>query len=191
MKRFIPLILLIFTLISFDCFSFEDINNVKYTNSTKLLLKNIDSPSKIRSQSFTKKKNNPIIKVIEGITYFEGFIHYENKDEIYLLENLGVIFNTVFDNIAACLIPVDKVEIISDYEWVRYIDASKVFTTKLDSVRRCSNITDIHNGNIQSLNKSYKGSGVIVGVVDEGFDFTHPNYYDADGENYRVKYVWD
>ena len=102
MKRFIPLILLIFTLISFDCFSFEDINNVKYTNSTKLLLKNIDSPSKIRSQSFTKKKNNPIIKVIEGITYFEGFIHYENKDEIYLLENLVVIFNTVFDNISDC-----------------------------------------------------------------------------------------
>ena len=32
--------------------------------------------------------------------------------------------------------------------------------------------------------------GVIVGVVDEGFDFTHPNYYDADGENYRVLKVW-
>lgn len=40
------------------------------------------------------------------------------------------------------------------------------------------------------LNKPYKGNGVVVGVVDVGFDFTHPNMYDATGSNYRVKKVW-
>lgn len=30
-----------------------------------------------------------------------------------------------------------------------------------------------------------------MGVVDSGFDFTHPNFYDKEGKAYRIKQVWD
>ena len=33
--------------------------------------------------------------------------------------------------------------------------------------------------------------GVVVGVVDVGFDLTHPNFYDSTTTNYRIKRFWD
>ena len=30
-----------------------------------------------------------------------------------------------------------------------------------------------------------------MGVVDQGLDFTHPNFYDKEGKAYRIKQVWD
>lgn len=28
-------------------------------------------------------------------------------------------------------------------------------------------------------------------MVDIGFDYTHPNFYDKEGKTYRLKQVWD
>ncbi|MEG0992493.1 MAG: S8 family serine peptidase [Bacteroidales bacterium] len=35
------------------------------------------------------------------------------------------------------------------------------------------------------------GEGVIVGVVDYGFDYTHPDFYDSTGIHYRIVRVWE
>lgn len=42
------------------------------------------------------------------------------------------------------------------------------------------------------LPQAYFGNGVVVGIIDGGFDYTHPNFYDGTGSNnYRVKRVWE
>ncbi len=40
------------------------------------------------------------------------------------------------------------------------------------------------------LPQAYDGTGVVAGVFDSSFDFTHPAFLDADG-NTRVKYYYD
>ena len=42
----------------------------------------------------------------------------------------------------------------------------------------------------KNLPHPYTGKDVIVGVVDGGFDYTHPNFYDKEGKTYRLKRVW-
>ena len=41
------------------------------------------------------------------------------------------------------------------------------------------------------LDQPYHGEGVIIGVTDWGFDYTHPVFYDTNMVNYRVLRAWD
>lgn len=58
-----------------------------------------------------------------------------------------------------------------------------------DSTRVKAHISEIHAGT-GGLSMPYTGKNVIVGIVDDGIDFRHPDFRDANG-NTRVLYFWD
>lgn len=41
------------------------------------------------------------------------------------------------------------------------------------------------------LPQGYAGNGVIIGITDWGFDYTHPVFYDTNMQHYRVLRAWD
>ena len=43
----------------------------------------------------------------------------------------------------------------------------------------------------EGLPQGFTGEGVIIGLTDWGFDYTHPVFYDADMIHYRVLRAWD
>jgi len=61
------------------------------------------------------------------------------------------------------------------------------FETCADSARYYSRVDAVHAG--EGLDMPFTGKGVIVGVIDCGFDFNHANFWDADGKT-RVKAVY-
>ncbi len=50
-------------------------------------------------------------------------------------------------------------------------------------------ITDVHLGT-PPLSQTYDGTGILMGFIDSGIDFNHPDLRDANG-NSRVSYLWD
>ncbi len=58
-----------------------------------------------------------------------------------------------------------------------------------DTARMYHNVDQVHAG-AAPLNISYTGKDVIVGVVDQGIDWLHPDFIDTDG-NTRVLRYWD
>lgn len=50
-------------------------------------------------------------------------------------------------------------------------------------------IQNIKTGTLP-LTQSYDGSGVVVGIVDSGTDFNHPDFKDANGKS-RIRFLWD
>ena len=42
-----------------------------------------------------------------------------------------------------------------------------------------------------NLPQEFTGEGVIIGITDWGFDYSHPVFYDTNMQNYRVLRAWD
>ena len=58
-----------------------------------------------------------------------------------------------------------------------------------DSARGHHFVNQVHSG-LAPLGNSYTGANVIVGVVDQGLDYTHPDFIDDQGRT-RVLRYWD
>jgi subtilisin family serine protease len=58
-----------------------------------------------------------------------------------------------------------------------------------DTMLYNNNVIPVHNGQTP-LPQAYNGAGVIMGIIDSGIDFSHPDLRDSLG-NTRIKYLWD
>jgi len=58
-----------------------------------------------------------------------------------------------------------------------------------DSMRVKNHINEVQMG-LDPLVQGYNGENIIIGIIDSGMDYRHPDFQDADG-NTRVLHYWD
>ena len=110
-----------------------------------------------------------------------------------LTDALGTIANyegkvvTIADNIITAEVPVTSVKAISISPGIIYVDASTISELKIDASRLEAKVNLLHNGT--GISRPYKGNGVVVGILDSGIDWTHPDFKNLSGN--RIKYLWD
>ncbi len=94
------------------------------------------------------------------------------------------------DGIISARVPVDKVRALANEPAVRSFEFSldKGYTLN-DSMRVKNRINEIHSG-MAPLLDGYTGEGVVMGIIDSGMDFQHPDMQHADGRTRILKY-WD
>lgn len=63
------------------------------------------------------------------------------------------------------------------------------FKTMNDTMRMLAYVDEVHAG-LSPLTQSYKGNGVLIGMIDSGIDVDHPDFKDSTGQT-RVKWLWD
>ena len=65
----------------------------------------------------------------------------------------------------------------------------------IDIVRADIHADALHNGQSLVLKQAgfdaLKGNGVVVGIIDAGFDYTHPAFFDPQHKTLRIKRVWE
>jgi subtilisin family serine protease len=89
---------------------------------------------------------------------------------------------------AVISIPADKVDALVAIEGVKRVDATSKGDLKTD-VSLVETGVSLIDGTIPGLEEVYTGEGVTICLVDEGFDFQHPAFKDADG-NSRLRCVY-
>ena len=126
---------------------------------------------------------------INSENYYEAFISAEvNPSLISRLESAGVQVTGQYDGFVVVCINGDvSLSTLLAIDGVKHVSLATPLVTCSDSARYYSRVDELHQG--EGFVMPYTGEGVIVGVIDCGFDFNHINFCDENGIS-RVKAVY-
>lgn len=110
-------------------------------------------------------------------------------DSEEVLRRYGCTPLSSYGDLFIASIPLSRLSAFSQDKAVRRIEAGPRASALMDSVRLQVDAMPVYAG--QALPQAFDGSGVVLGVMDIGFDLTHPNFYSADMSRYRIKAMWD
>ena len=122
--------------------------------------------------------------------YINAYIYLKENADTQALIQEGVKISTRTKNIITALIPVDVLETVAALSEVKYVQMGTPVHKNMDKARITSNVEMVQNGTAP-LTGPYFGKDVVVGIIDNGFEYGHPNFYNKDHTVYRVKRVWD
>lgn len=112
-------------------------------------------------------------RIIDNQEMVDAFIGIDGLDVITLLQCIGVNVNCVFDGFVTAQIPVNRLKDVCKINGVNDIEISQRLNLCTDTTLSVTHVNQVLNGPDYNLPQSYDGSGVIVGVIDSGFDFLH------------------
>lgn len=140
------------------------------------------------SQDSTLRKRY-MLRTRNEVSYVGAFVELHDATDCSAFDAHGVEYVKPFGDIFICQIPVTALGELADEENVKRIEIAQRVYPMLDNARTDANVEDVYNGT--DLPTAFTGKDVIVGIIDGGFDFTHPNFYTTDKSEYRIKRVWD
>lgn len=114
-----------------------------------------------------------------------AFVRLKNSHAEDILSAYGCTVITQINDIYIAHIPIGQLDALANHEDVVRIEAQFGGKPLLDVTPTWINQHPVYDG--IGLPQAYDGTGVVVGIVDGGFDLTHPSFYDVDGSTYRIK----
>ncbi|MCH4155782.1 MAG: S8 family peptidase [Muribaculaceae bacterium] len=140
----------------------------------------------------TAKSTRCFVKTVKigGVESIGTFITVNDDSDIDAIKSLGAVINARVGDIVMAQVPIDKLADVAQLASVTSVDVAKPLSLNNDSVRNVTNVNLVQTLTAGTgLTKAYKGAGVVVGVVDDGIDYNHPAFKDANGVS-RVKRVY-
>lgn len=100
-----------------------------------------------------------------------------------------------FGDIHIANIPVSRLRSLISNDAIKRIEVGKSCMTLNDEAAKAVNMAQVHQAEVPGIQPvdglTLTGRGVVVGVMDVGFDLTHPTFYSRDMSRYRIKALWD
>lgn len=137
--------------------------------------------------------NNALKSRIDNRTLETNFtvLVEANMPSLYASQQaLNYKVNYSFGNIASVTLDLNALSALIENKIVKYaefIEARKQVMNDTMVVR--NRIKPVKLG-AAPLSQAYDGTNVLVGIIDTGVDFNHPDFKDASG-NTRIKFIWD
>lgn len=138
----------------------------------------------------TENKKSEILLQDNSEFYISTILKTDNNFSVKNATDLGIKLVKISNLIYTAQIPLDKYINFLNSEGLEYVQADGFATAQLDSALLTANIIQIKKGK-NNLPQSYSGKGVIVGIIDWGFDYTHPAFYDSLNHKLKITHVWD
>lgn len=125
----------------------------------------------------------------DGDRLITAFVSLDTTAADSILKANGCRIYARSEDIYIVTVPTGRIASLSAANGVRRIEASRPCRTDMDTTATIVGATPAHDGT--ALPQAYTGSGVVVGVMDIGFDLTHPTFYDKELTGLRIGAFWD
>lgn len=116
-----------------------------------------------------------------------------NLDEFNLsqIEALDGFVGTILGDLVSVHLPIGRAHELLTLSGVIYVEMGAPGDAPVIDLAINDVGADTVKQGLGSISTPLNGNGVVVGVIDWGFDFGHPTYWDTSGTNYRLARVWD
>jgi hypothetical protein len=105
-----------------------------------------------------------------------------------VVEAAGYNTLTIDESVIMVYIPLSYVPTLAAMEEVKHLASDSKADAKMELTHKLIGSDDVHKG--VDLETPYTGKGVVVGVIDMGFQFQHASFLDENGKP-RVHSVWN
>ena len=121
----------------------------------------------------------PPEQLVEVIIKYHGSLDF-------IEEQLGAFAERLNESYAILTLPLNMVSQILSVPNVEYYELPKTVYTQLRRSMSASGVNQVQSQARYNLN----GRGVLIGIIDSGIDYTHPDFRYPDGST-RILCIWD
>lgn len=153
----------------------------KLSPNTSLMLNDWEAQKKEAVQK--NGMNAPADRMVSA------FISVDDSKVADELRKHGVTVRSVLGGVVTASLPISSINTIAAIDGVTNIQAGTEARLLMDNARADANVDACHTAT-ESLG-DYTGKGVVVGIVDNGFEYAHADFLKNDYTETRVVRVWE
>lgn len=114
----------------------------------------------------------------------------EGIEALEAVREAGFPTGAVAGDIFTAKVPVSRLNELMAIKGLKSASPAKKLDLLMDQARLVSNAEGLLNPATSGLDKAYDGKGVVVGIVDNGFEINHLAFLNTDRRTSRVSRVW-
>ncbi len=107
-----------------------------------------------------------------------------------LLADMDVHINSRMADMYTLRFPLDRLAELTTIPGLRYLSTGTMVSPELQHSRIDTRVDSVNAG-LGGLPMGYTGNGVVIAVIDWGFDYTHPVFRDSSFTGLRISKAWD
>ncbi len=128
-----------------------------------------------------------VAQKMDGTKIYSGVVYTEDAADLL---DANVKVNSIYPHFVTARFTPAELAVLTTIESVKYIDAGELYYPTNDVAAGAVGRDLVKGGYVN--NTEYKGSGVIVCIIDSGIDWEHEDFRDPlDPSQSRILYVWD
>ena len=105
-----------------------------------------------------------------------------------MLTQAGQHATTISNTVVTARVAAEWLTTLSNDTRIVRLTASKRLRPFLQKARQVTGVDRVHAGD--NLDTPFTGKGIVIGVIDQSFEFKHMGFLDENGKS-RIKMLWD
>lgn len=157
------------------------------TVETRALMHGLSQSKSVEGMSQRLLERYPLIKMSDG-SYTIGVIaKVDGTFNADILAEQGISVTSQIAQIVTMRVPLDKLPMLENTKGIVTFSVAHHAAPMMDRTRKDTHTDSVQDGT--GVPMPFNGEGVLIGITDWGFDYTHPNINKK--SNPRILRAWD